>query len=341
MPKHLLAISDTYIPYDFMRDGLASLKDEDVEVEVRRWEHESLVQLQEANLQIESGGPEAVVLPEEITSNLEDVEIIVVQFAPVSRHLIDAAPNLKTIGVLRGGVENVDVPHATSGGIQVLNTPGRNARAVAECAFGMLLAEFRNIARSHERLKHGVWTRDYPNKSAIPEVYGKTIGLVGCGMIGRLMAGYVEAFGGKVLVYDPFSENTPGEKVDLDTLLKRSDAVSLHARLTEESQHVIGERELSLMKPSAVLINTARSGLIDEAALVRALQSRGILGAALDVFDTEPIPDDHPLLALDNVTLTPHMAGSTIDAFRNSPCLMAEHLKRMFRGETDIPIVNG
>lgn len=341
MPKHLLAISDTYIPYDFMRDGLASLKEEGIEVEVRRWEHESLVELQEANLQIESGGPEAVPLPDEVTSGLERFDILVVQFAPVSRRFIEASANLKWICVLRGGVENVDLPCAAARGIRVLNTPGRNARAVAECAFGMLLAEFRNIARSHERLKRGVWTRDYPNKNAIPEVHGKTIGLVGCGMIGRLMAGYVEAFGGKVLVYDPYGENTPATRVDLDTLLKESDAVSLHARLTEESRHLIGERELALMKPSAVLINTARSGLIDEAALVRALQTRRILGAALDVFDTEPLPEDHPLLALDNVTLTPHIAGSTIDAFRNSPRLMAEHVKRMFRGARDIPIVSG
>lgn len=237
-----------------MRDGLASLAKLGIDVEVRRWEHDSLIELQEANLRIESEGPEAVALPQEITSDVEQFDILVVQFAPVSQQLIESMPNLKCIAVLRGGVENVDLSYATERGIHVLNTPGRNARAVAECAFGLLLSEFRNIARSHERLMNGAWSRDYPNQSAIPEVFGKTIGLVGCGMIGRLMASYVEAFGGKVLVYDPYCKNMPGQAVDLDTLLRESDAISLHARLTEETHHLIGGRELSLMKPTAVLI---------------------------------------------------------------------------------------
>lgn len=339
----LLAISDTYIPYTWMSEGLADLKPLGIEVEVRRWEHANLVELQEANLAIEQGGPAAVELFADILHGLDQFHILVVQFAPVSRQFLEAATSLKVIGVLRGGTENVDVPFATERGISVLNTPGRNGRAVAECTLGLILAEIRNLARSHAFLKHGQWRREYPNSAMIPELCGKTVGLVGYGAVGRLVAHYLEAFGSRILAYDPYCQGdpSPAELVDLPVLLQESDVVSLHARLSEETTHLIGRRELGMMKPSAILVNTARSGLIDEQALVEALSERRIMGAAIDVFDTEPLPPGHPLLELDNVTLTPHLAGSTMDAFRNSPRLMAGHLIRMLRGEAGLPVVNG
>ncbi len=339
----LLAVSDTYIPYAWMEEGLRSLQTLGIEIEVRRWEHPRLVELQEANLAIEQGGPGAVKLPAEVILGLDRFDILVVQFAPISRHFLEAAARLRVIGVLRGGTENVDVAFATQRGISVLNTPGRNARAVAECTLGLILAEIRNLARSHGLLKNGVWQRDYPNSDIIPELCGKTVGLVGYGAVGRLVAHYLVAFGSRIVAYDPYSQGDPGpaELVDLPSLLRQSDVVSLHARLSEETLHLIGRDELGMMKPSAVLVNTARSGLIDEQALVEALAERRIMGAALDVFDTEPLPPDHPLLKLDNVTLTPHLAGSTMDAFRNSPCHMAGHLARMLRGEGPLPVING
>jgi D-3-phosphoglycerate dehydrogenase len=339
----LLAISDTYIPLEYMQQGLAALEPLGVQVEVRRWEHATLIQLQEANLAIEQGGPEAVPLPAELTKNLAGFQIVVVQFTPLSRGFIEAASDLKVIGVLRGGTENLDVEYATERGISVLNTPGRNARAVAECTMGMILSEVRNIARAHTCLRSGEWRRSFPNSDGIPELCEKTVGLVGYGAVGRLVAGYLQAFGSEILAYDPYVKDdpSPAQLVDLETLLKQSDVVSVHARLTEDTYHLIGERELLLMKPNAVLVNTARSGLVDEEALVRALSDRRIMGAALDVFDTEPLPPDHPLVKLENVTITPHLAGSTIDAFINSPKMMAGHLVRMLRGEADLPVVNG
>ncbi len=338
----LLAISDTYIPSPFMRDGFASLAEVGVEVEVRAWEHPTLIELQEANLAIEQGGPEAVSLPDALFHDLAGFDFLCVQFCPIPGRMIEAATNLKAIGVLRGGTENVDVDLATRRGIAVLNTPGRNARAVAECTLGLMLSEVRNIARSHALLKQGVWSRDYPNKAAIPELCEKTVGLVGYGSVAQLVAGYLAALGSRVIAFDPFFQGdpAPAELVDLETLLRESDVVSLHARLTEESRHTIGAEQLRQMKPTAVLVNTARSGLVDEAALVRALEARQIMGAALDVFDTEPLPPDHPLVALDNVTIVPHVAGSTIDAFRNSPKMMAGHLRRMIEGRRPLPIVN-
>jgi len=339
----LLAISDKYIPYQFMYDGLSSLCNLGVRIEVRRWEHQTLIELQQANLAIEQSGPDAVPLPAELTGSVDQFEILVVQFAPVSRWLIEAASSLKLIGVLRGGVENIDVAAATARGIAVLNTPGRNARAVAECTIGLILAEVRNIARSHALLVQGKWQRSFPNSDAIPELCGKTVGLVGYGAVGRLVAGYLHAFGSRILAYDPYfrGDPAPAEMTDLESLLRQSDVVSIHARLTPESHHLIGRRQLALMKPTAVLVNTARSGLVDEQALIDALRRRQIMGAALDVFDVEPLPADSPLLKLDNVTITPHLAGSTIDSFLNSPRMMAEHLRRLLMGEGPLPIVNG
>jgi D-3-phosphoglycerate dehydrogenase / 2-oxoglutarate reductase len=339
----LLAIADNYIPPEYMRSGLAPLAELGVEIEVRHWAHASLVDLQHANLAIEKGGPEAVALPAALTEDIAQFDIVVVQFAPLGRALIEAARQLKVIAVLRGGTENVDVACATQRGIAVLNTPGRLARAVAEATIGLILAEVRNLARGHARLMAGRWDRSFPNTDDIPELYRRTAGLVGYGAVAQLVAGYLHAVGCRILAYDPYfrGEAAPAVMVDLQTLLKESDVVSLHARLCPETQGMIGAKELALMKPTAILVNTARSGLVDEAALIHALFQRRIMGAALDVFDVEPLPAGHPFLRLDNVTLTPHLAGSTRDGFRNSPVLMAGHLSRMLRGQGPLPIVNG
>lgn len=339
----LLGISDTYIPAPFMQQGFGPLAEIGVSVEVRSWEHPTLVDLQQANLLIEQGGPEAVPLPPELVEDVAGFDIICVQFAPLGRPLIKSATGLKVIGVLRGGTENVAIDSATERGISVLNTPGRNARAVAECALGLILSEVRNIARGHAALKAGRWTRDFVNRDVIPELNEKTVGLVGYGAVARLLAGYLHAMGSRIIAYDPFAgdDTAPARMVDLDTLMQESDVVSIHARLLPETQHLVGERQLRLMKPTAVLVNTARSGLVDEPALIRILQERRIMGAALDVFDQEPLRPDHPLVQLDNVTIVPHIGGSTLDAFRGSPKLLAGHLRRMLQGQHPLPVVNG
>lgn len=344
MTLHLLAISDHYIPRRFMEEGLASLRSHDVEVEVRPWEHATLEELQEANLAIEQGGPEAVPLPEELYRDLDRFDIIVTQFPPIPRRFLEAATRLRLLGVLRGGVENVDVACATQRGVVVFNTPGRNARAVAECTVGLILTEVRNLARAHAALKQGVWTRDFPNRHDIPELLDKTVGLVGFGAVGQLVATFLHAFGSKIVVHDPFLRDAPDfvTPVDLETLMRQSDIISLHARYTEKTHHLLDRRHLEMMKPTAVLVNTARSGLVDETVLVELLASRKIMGAALDVFDDEPLPAASPFLTLDNVTIVPHVAGSTVDAFRNSPKLFAAHFLRSLHGAkaSELPIIN-
>ena len=339
----LLAISDHYIPRRYMTEGLSPLREYGIDVDVFSWEHETLEELQAANLKIEQSGPEAVPLPEELYTIVDQYDMIVAQFPPLPRRLLESAPRLSVIGVLRAGVENVDVQTATKRNIAVFNLPGRNARAVAECTVGLILAEIRNIARGHTALKQAHWTRDFPNKSDIPELYGKTVGLVGFGAVARLVAKFLNAFDAKIVVFDPLFQKKDEhvEPVDLETLMKRSDIVSIHARYGPETHHLIKREHLLMMKPTAILVNTARSGLVDENALIDVLAANKIMGAALDVFEEEPLPTDSPFLRLENVTIVPHIAGSTADAFRNSPKLFASHWIRCMNGETDLPLVNG
>jgi len=343
MMMKLLAISDHYIPRRYMVEGLASLSDHGIEVDVFPWEHETLEELQAANLKIELEGPDSVPLPDELYRTAHQYDMIATQFSPIPCRLIESAQRLQVIGVLRGGVENVDVETATKRNVTVFNTPGRNARAVAECTVGLILAEIRNIARGHAELKRANWTRDFPNRNDIPELLGKTVGLVGFGAIARHVAKFLDAFGAKIIVFDPFFQkgNENVEPVDLETLMKRSDVVSIHARYLPETHHLVKREHLQMMKPTAILVNTARSGLVDEGALIDVLAAKKIMGAALDVFDEEPLKPDSPFLMLDNVTIVPHIAGSTVDAFRNSPRLFASHLIRCLNGEKDLPLVNG
>lgn len=339
----LLAIGDKFISKQVMGQGLEGLKEYGIEVSTREWMHENLEMLQKDNLLVEQKGPEAVELPEKLIEGIEQYDILVVQFTPVSKKLIEKAKNLKLICVLRGGIENIAYEYAASKGISVLNTPGRNARAVAEFTMGMILSEVRNIARSHAALKNGQWRKDFPNSGSVPELYNKTVGLVGFGYIGHLVSGYLKAFGCNVMAYDPFVRgNVEGVKlVELDYLLKNADIVSVHARLTDDTYHMIGEKEINMMKPTAILVNTARSGLVDQKSIEKALKQGKIMGAALDVFDIEPIPESDMILHLDNATITSHMAGSTRDAFTNSPKLMKDIIIRVIKKDTKLPVVNG
>lgn len=334
----LLAISDEFIPREFMEKGLNGLQKYGIEIDIRQWKHDNLEMLQKDNLIIEKNGPDFVELSEKLMNNIEEYDILIVQFAPVSKKLIDRAKNLKIIGVLRGGIENVDYKYAASKDIAVINTPGRNSRAVAEFTIGMILSEIRNISRSYAALKTGNWRKKFPNSGSIPELYNKIVGLVGFGHVGKLVADYLKVFGCRVISYDPFFEGS-SEKVrfvDLKYLLKHSDIVSIHARLTDNTYHMIGEKEIEMMKSTAILVNTARSGLVDQQSLVKALYERKIAGAAIDVFDIEPIPDNDKILKLDNITITSHMAGSTKDAFVNSPVLMKDILIKVLNKDENL-----
>lgn len=293
--------------------------------------------LQNRRLVIEQQGPAVEEVPAMFKDN-KDADMVLGLFGPFSAEGMDAFDDLKVIGVARAGTENVDVKAATERGIAVVHVMGRNAQAVSDFAIGLMLSESRNIARSHLSIKNGEWRKVFSNSDYIPELKGKNIGIVGFGYIGRLVAKKLSGFDVQIKVYDPFvkaeSIDTPNVQiVDKETLLSESDFITLHARLTEENHHFISHAELDLMKPTAYLINCARSGLVDTDALVQALSEKKIAGAGLDVFDIEPIPQDHPLMTLDNVTLTTHIAGTTSDALTQSPYLLAEEVQKILKGE--------
>lgn len=311
---------------------------------VGNWE-ENWDKLQFRRLEVEKLGPEIEVVDKLILEHGHDAEALFGLFVPVSSKVMDAMPNLKMVGVSRAGLENVNVKEATKRGILVFNVEGRNAHAVSDFTVGMMLAEARNIARAHYAIKTGSWRKTFVNSDNVPELGGRTVGLIGFGYIGRLVAKKLSGFEVNVVVYDPYTsaENITAAgctKVDLDELLQNSDFVSVHARLTKDNKCMIGERELSLMKPTSYFINTGRAGLVDLNALIKFLEEKKIMGAALDVFTTEPIEEGNGLLKLDNVTLTTHIAGTTTDALTNSPFLLMEDVKKFLTNGNSRFIIN-
>lgn len=311
---------------------------------VENWESD-WGQLQYRRLEVEKRGPEIETVDETILKEGKDAEALMGLFVPVSSKVMDAMPNLKLVGVSRAGLENVNVEEATKRGILVFNVKGRNAHAVSDFAVGMMLAAARNIAKAHHAIQNGEWRKTFVNSNAVPEMHDKTIGLVGFGYIGKLVAKKLSGFDVNVVVYDPYTKeeviNEAGaKKVELNELMRTSDFVSMHARLTEQNKGMIGEKELEMMKPTAYFINTGRAGLVDQDALAKALEAQKIMGAALDVFTTEPIPEDSPFLKLDNVTLTTHIAGTTSEALTNSPYLLMEDIAKFLNEEEAHFIVN-
>ena len=314
------------------------------DVIVDNWESD-WGKLQYRRLEVEKRGPEIETVDETIQKEGKDAEALMGLFVPVSSKVMDAMPNLRLVGVSRAGLENVNVAEATKRGILVFNVKGRNVHAVSDFAIGMMLAAARNIAKAHYAIQNGEWRKTFVNSDCIPEMHDKTIGLVGFGYIGKLVAKKLSGFDVNIVVYDPYTdasviEAAGAKKVELDELMSSSDFVSIHARLTDQNKNMIGEHELGLMKPTAYFINTGRAGLVDQEALAKALEEGKIMGAALDVFTTEPIPEDSPFLKLDNVTLTTHIAGTTTEALTNSPYLLMEDVAKFLDGEEAHFIVN-
>lgn len=339
----IVGIGDLFIPSKFIEKGFEGFGGGKLELTTVDWTQRNLDELQKINLLVEQGGSEAYEVEDDIIAAVKDADIIITQFCPINRKVIDACPNLKVIGVLRGGIENINLDYAKEKGILVYNTPGRNADAVADFTVGGILAECRNIARSHAVVKAGGWKSDYPNRHYIPDLPGKTVGLVGFGEIGRKVAQRLAGFEVNLLAYDPYfkGEAPFGVKmVGLDELMATSDFISLHARMMPETRHMINAENLAKVKPGAYFINTARSGLVDEKALYDALTDGRLVGAFLDVFEEEPTNADYPLVKLDNVTVTPHMAGGSKDAFWNSPIKLAKEMGGLLTGECGRAVMN-
>ncbi len=281
---------------------------------------------------------------EDIINRISDVDHLVVHTSPVTKRVLEHGNKLKSISVTRGGAVNVNIEAATKLHIPVFNTPGRNCTAVAEFTVGLFIAEIRNIARSFETIRQGKWIEDYYiyDKSEF-ELSSKTIGLMGYGNIGAKVCEYLRGFGCDILVYDPYVKEvkSPNAKlVDLNTLLSSSDIVSLHMRVTPETTGMVNMDMLRKMKSTAILVNTARGPLVNYEDLYLALKQGIIARAALDTFEVEPIEPDNPILKLDNVTLTNHIAGASRNAAHISADIMAEDLKAFIEGREVKNLIN-
>ena len=330
----IVAVGDAYITVDMMRNGIESCKLSGLDAEYFYFGYENRGEMREIVREIEKGNRDKLELPEGYPKALEDAEILMVHLCPVTRELINRAKNLKYILCNRGGLENIDLEAATEKNIIVIHNPAHNANAVAEYTIGLILCETRNIGRAYMALKNGEWREKFPNtETTIHEMHDLTIGIIGFGSVGRLVAERLESFRCKLLIYDPYLDISAydmlnAEFVEIDELLEKADVVTIHARSKEV---IIGEKELKKMKKTAYLINTARSALIDYQALEDALDSHSIMGAAIDVFDSEPdIPAS--LRTHDNLTITNHRGGDTINSYSDSPEMMLNNLYNYLRG---------
>ncbi len=277
---------------------------------------------------------------DQILNWIGDAEIAVTQLAPFSATMIERVPNLKLIVVARGGPVNIDMDAARKRKILVVNAPGRNASAVAEFTIGLIIAETRLITRGHDALRGGLWRGDlYRADLAGPELSELAVGVIGYGHVGTKVVGLLKAFGCRVLVADPYVQLSAADardgvrQVTLDTLLRESDVVTLHARVTPETRGFIGRAEFAGMRRGATFVNTARGPMVDYDALTEALKSGHLRGAALETFAVEPAPANLELLRLENVTLTPHIAGASLKTIRHAAAAAAEEVRRYLNGE--------
>jgi len=247
-----------------------------------------------------------------------------------------AGPQLKVISNHAVGFDNIDVPAATARGIPVGNTPGILTNATADFAFTLLLSAARRVVEGERYVRQGKWKTWEPALLLGADISNATLGIIGYGRIGQAVARRALGFNMRILYYDPFPPQAavlPGQPVDLETLLRESDFVSVHTPLNEQTRGLIDSRAFALMKANAVLVNTARGPVVDPAALYQALKEKRIFAAALDVTDPEPLPMDSPLLELDNLVVVPHIASASRSTREKMSIMAAENLIAGLSGE--------
>ena len=300
-----------------------------------------------ADMILREAGGETVFAPwhsgrteEELIDLLRDKDASLAFLDPYTERVMTACPGLKVISRSGVGYDNVDVPAATRLGIAVTTTPGRNHNAVAEYTMALMLQCYRKL---YENLLEGRKERWVMKQGR--DLAGRTLGIVGLGAIGKEVAKRARAFEMKVLAYDLFEDSDFAGRysvryASLEELLRESDFVSLHLFLSEQTSHIINAERLALMKPTAYIINTSRGGVLDTEAIFNALKEKRIAGAALDVFESEPLAADDPLRTLENLYISPHCAGVTDDARYAMSEMGAENIVRLLKGEKPLHIVN-
>ncbi len=282
---------------------------------------------------------------------LEGVDVFITEADNLREREIQQLTSLQIICSCRGNPVNIDVVAATARGIPVLNAPGRNADAVADLTIALMIMLGRHIMQTAAILRDRdpskdmqVLARLYFDLKGI-EMWNKTVGIIGFGAIGRKVAERLLPFGSKLIAYDPFVDEElmakyHVRKVDLDNLMKDSDFVTVHVMPSESNRGMVGAREIGLMKETAYFINTARSAVTDEMAIVEALKAKKIQGGGFDVYDKEPLPVDHPFMALDNVILLPHIGGATAEVTTHQTQIMVPDIVHLIKGEKPVHIVN-
>ena len=339
----IAVIGDHFMKPDYFVTALKKL--DNVDLSYRIWEQDwpdtAMTHGYAAGLPDELRGlKEFMGDPAGTVKFIGDADILVNHLAPITGPMLDKLPNLRLIAVSRGGPVNIDMQAARDRKVAVVNAPGRNASAVAEFTIGMILAETRLITQGHVALSRGTWRGDlYRADVTGDELSNMTVGVVGYGHIGTKVVRLLKPFGCQVLVCDPYVKLAPQDtadgvrRVSLDELLPASDIVTLHARVTEETTRFIAAPQFALMKDGVYFINTARGPLVDYDALYDALTSGKIRGAGLETFAIEPPPPDWPLLQLPNVTLTPHIAGASLQTVKYAAGMIAEEIRRYLDGE--------
>jgi glyoxylate reductase len=280
-----------------------------------------------------------------LTAAIRDMDGVMPAGVRISQNIIDAAPKLRVVSNIAVGYDNIDVEACNRRHILVTNTPDVLTEATADIAFALILAVARRVAEGDRYVRSGQWTRWQWGCLWGTEMHGKTLGLYGFGRIAQATARRGRGFSMRIVYYARNRVSASTEKdlgaelVDRETLLRESDFLSLHVPLTSETRHAIAAQELALMKPSAFLINTARGPIVDEEALVQALQAARLAGAGLDVFENEPRV--HPaLLAMDNVTLLPHVGSATAETRMRMAMLAAKNMLAALRGKRPPNLVN-
>lgn len=314
-------------------------------------------------------GVDGVVMPStELFGRLADVEVLIVEFERVDAAVLDAAPRLRVLGCCRNEPgASIDLEAATARGIPVLFTPGRNAISVAEYTIGLMISAARHIPEAHHLLRHteqltaavyadsdsrmdatAQWSLDPGapfDRFQGPELFGRTVGIVGLGLIGREIASRARAFGMRLVAYDPYAPDAVcaeagAERRELLGLAAESDFVVVAAKVTSQSRGLIDREFFAAMKRSAYFVNTARAALVDYDALEASLASGSIAGAALDVYPAEPLPADSGFRSLDNVILSPHLAGASTEVVAHHSRSMADDVERVLRGECPHALAN-
>ena len=280
---------------------------------------------------------------------LSGAVVVISEYVRITPRVLDASKDLRGVMVWGVGYDHVDVDAASERGIFVANTRGSNAESVAEQTFAFILALSRRLLKADAFVKRGGWTgleeASLPPGLVGNDLYGKTLGIIGLGNIGRRVARIANGFNMRILAYDPYVTNEAANKLSVELgplhkVLEEADYVTLHTVLSEETRGLIGARELALMKPTAYLINASRGAIIDQKALLKALEEGRIAGVALDVFEEEPLDKDSPLLKRGEVIATPHYAGNSKEALEATARRVSEEVARMVRGEAPLSLVN-